>query len=117
MSEQSILNTLLASSENIYLFVIQQGSYQNNNHFGLKLLTLISALFTMIMFILYSTDITAKMTSGPPSVPIKSFEDVILHGYRVIVTSGYYKSMLAKARPGTAKHTLYKRYLENQDNR
>ena len=61
----------------------------------------------MIMFISYTTDITAEMTSGPPKVPIRNFDDVTLHGYKVIVWSGYYKSLLANAKPGTAKHNVY----------
>ena len=69
----------------------------------------------MLMFIYYTTDITAKMTSGPPGIPIRSFDDVIEHGYRVIVTSGYYKKLLANSQPGTSKQMVYKMHIEKAD--
>ena len=56
------------------------------------------------------------MTSGPPEVPIRSFQDVIEHGYKVVVRSNYYKSLMANAKSDTAKHSVFKKYLENQDN-
>ena len=116
MAEQSLVYTLLESTEKVYLYVLQLGSHQHFKNCGIKLLALTTTFFTLVMFIFYTTDITAKMTSGPSEVPIRSFKDVIEHGYKVVVRSNYYKSLLANAKSDTAKHSVFKKYLENQDN-
>ena len=114
MERQTLTSTILGATENLYLFVIQQGSYPIGQNLGTKLVALTATLFTMMMFICYTTDITAEMTSGPPKVPIRNFEDVLLQGYKIIITSGYYKNLLSHANPGTAKHIVYKKYIEKE---
>ena len=109
MGEQTLT---FEAAANVYLFVIQQGSYPKSNKLGIRFVALTASLFAMMMYICYTTDITAKMTSGPPVIPIRNFEDVILHDYRVIVWSGYYKSLLANGKPGTAKHIVYNNHFE-----
>ena len=114
MERQTLTSNILGATENVYLFVIQLGSHPIGHNLGNKIVALSATLFTMMMFICYTTDITAEMTSGPPKVPIRNFEDVLLHGYKILTTSGYYKNLLSNAEPGTAKHIVYKKYIEKQ---
>ena len=95
----------------VYLFTIQQGEHPDKKHFGTRIMTLTTAMFTLIVFIYYANDITAEMTAGPPQIPIKTFEDVINHDYRVIAWSSYLAMLLASAKPGTPKHEVYQRYF------
>ena len=55
------------------------------------------------------------MTAGKSGIPIKNFEDVIHHGYKVVTHGDFYKSLLANAGPGSAKHQVYKMHLENEE--
>ena len=55
------------------------------------------------------------MTAGKSGIPIKNFEDVIHHGYKVVTHGDFYKSLLANAGPGSAKHQVYKMHLENAE--
>ena len=55
------------------------------------------AVLTLMVYIYYTTDVTAEMTSGVPEVPVHTFEDVIEHGYKVIVSSGYNEYLLSQA--------------------
>ena len=59
--------------------------------------TLTMAVLTLMVYIYYTTDVTAEMTSGVPEVPVHTFEDVIEHGYKVIVSSGYNEYLLSQA--------------------
>ena len=115
--ERTHTSTAIDVSRNVYLFVIQQGHYDSwlkSNKLGTKVVSITASFLTMMMFMCYTTDITAKMTSGPPNVPIRNFDDVIFNGYRVIVTTGYYKRVVGNAESGTAKHEVYKKYIEKQ---
>ena len=112
-SEQSKLNITLKSIETAYLFMIQLGDHANSKS-GMRLLTLTIAMLTMVMFVHYTNDITAKMTSGPPKIPVRSFDDVIQHDYKVIIMSSYFKSILASAGKETAKYQVFKQYIENK---
>ena len=114
VSEQSMLSVTLKSMETAYLFMIQLGDHENGKNLGMRLLTLTMSMLTLLMFVHYANDITAKMTSGAPKIPVKTFDDVIHYGYKVIVKSSYYKGVLAEAKSGTAKHQVYKKYIENE---
>ena len=48
-----------------------------------RIVLLVSALELMMVFIYYECDITAKMTSKPANLPIKSFNEVEELGYKV----------------------------------
>ena len=52
------------------------------------------------------------MTSGPPNIPIRTFEDVIYHGYKVITNSPYYENILANSKLGSAKLEVYNNHFE-----
>ena len=64
----------------------------------------------MLVFIYYANDITAKMTSGPPPIPVRIFEDVLEHGYKVTVVSTFHLVLL-KSKNGTAKHVVFQQFL------
>ena len=112
-TEESQLNIALEAIATAYLFTIQLGDHVNTRFLGNRLLLLTTSMLTLLMFVYYTTDITAEMTSGATKIPIRTFEDVIHHDYKVIVPSAYYRSILASSEHGTAKHEVYKKYLEN----
>ena len=61
-----------------------------------KLIFFSASLGLYVIFVIYSADMTARMTSMPPTVPIKSFQDVIDRDYKVVT------------RPGTSNHEFLK---------
>ena len=63
------------------LFMVQMGEH-TANRLAPRILSMTLAMFTFLMFMYYNCDITAYMTSGPPGLPIKNFEDVLHHDYR-----------------------------------
>ena len=99
----------------VYFYVIQMGSHTSSRQLAARLLTLTASLLTLLIWIYYTNDITAKMTSGTPKIPIRTFDDVIYHDYKVISNSPYYASMLEAAGTGTAKNKVYNSYLEKID--
>ena len=101
----------LSATMTAFLFIIQLGE-NNVKNLGKRMLTFTTSLLTLLMFVYYTTDITAIMTSGPPGIPIRNFEDVIHHQYTVFAKSTYLSSILADAPPGSAKSRVHKLYFE-----
>ena len=94
------------------LYCIQQGSHPGNMDLVAKrLLALTTSAITLIVWIYYSNDITSKMTAGSPPIPVKTFDDVLDQGYKVIVIGGAYAD-LATSKKGTAKHSVFKLFFE-----
>ena len=58
------------------------------------------------------------MTSGPPSSPIRSFDDVLANrDLRVIVVSGSFQaSMLENSEAGSAKYRVYQTQIKDDMN-
>ena len=106
---------LYANFGQVYIYAIQMGNHPNSKHLTSRILTLTASILTFIMFAYYTNDITSKMTAGPPSIPVKTFEDVIHYGYKVIPYMLYYEKMLRDAKPGTAKNIVYNSYLRTID--
>ena len=71
---------------------------------------------TLLFFVNYTNDITADMTSGPPPIPIKTFEDVITFGYRIIVWTNEDEDFFSNASPGTARARIYETSFDNLHN-
>ena len=88
------------------------GSHTNSRKLATRLLTLTLSFLTLMMFAFYTTDITAKMTSGPPGIPIRTFEDVVYQNYKVVTFADYYKDLLKNSNPGSAKHEAYNHHLQ-----
>ena len=55
----------------VYMFTIQQGSHTERKNLSIRIISMTMALVTLLMFIYYANDITAKMTAGPPPHPVK----------------------------------------------
>ena len=63
---------------------------------------------TFLLFAMYTCDLTARMTTGPKELPIRSFEDILRSDYRVFtVEGGATVETLANSKPGTAMHKVY----------
>ena len=100
-----------------YLFIIQKGEHPESRHFGSRLLTVTVAFFTLLVFVYYINEIMAEMTAGPPEIPIKTFEDVIHHKYRVIAGNPYSVRHLARAESGSAKRKVHQINFVDQSGR
>ena len=55
------------------------------------------------------------MTAGSPPHPVRTFDDVLDQGYKVIMIGGYQLWLLRNAKNGTAKHKVYKMFFEKDD--
>ena len=98
------------------LFVIQQGNHPPNGQIAAKrILTLTTSMLTLLVFIYYSNDITSKLTAGSPPHPVRTFEDVLDHGYQVITVGAHHYTNLKDSKDGTAKHSVYKLYFEKYE--
>ena len=91
----------------VCLYVLQMGSHTNSTKLAPRLLTFTMSILTLLFFVFYTGDITAQMTSGPSSIPIKNFEDVVKHDYKVVTHTPFYERLLAGSKPGSAKHEIY----------
>ena len=100
------------------LFLIQKGDHLADSgtkkHLATRIVSLTMAMMTLVMFIYYTNDITAKMTAGSPSHAIRNFEDVVDGGYKVIALGWQSAAfnLLKQSKIGTAKNTVYKRFFE-----
>ena len=69
----------------VSMFSIQQGSHPDRGQIKAKrILALTTSMLTLLLFIYYANDITAKMTAGSPPISLNSFGDVLNGGYEVI---------------------------------
>ena len=106
VSKFNQLKTLASSFALVYLYAIQMGDHTSSRQTALRLLTITASMLTFLMFVYYTGDITSEMTSGPAEIPIRTFEDVIHHKYKVIAISDYDRRVLQAAKPGTAKNIV-----------
>ena len=113
--DQYELNTLSSYVALVYLYTIQMGSHTNADQAATRIITLTLSLLAFMMFVFYTTDITAEMTSGPPKIPVRTFDDIIHHDYKVVLSSSYLENILASEIPGSAKHMIYKTHVEPRD--
>ncbi len=73
-----------------------------------KTLFLSSCLMSYVVFTYYTCDLTSRMTSGARPVMVRSFQDAIDGGYRVIVAkSGSSHDLMKHARKGSPMHRVY----------
>ena len=100
----------------VSMFSIQQGTHPKKRQRVAKtMLAFTTSMLTMLVFVYYSNDITAKMTAGSPPIPVRSFTDVLDLDYMVIVVGTYHLRILEESQIGTAKHSVYKRSFEKYD--
>ena len=98
-----------------YLFVLQQGNHPETRLLAKRFISLTASMVTLLVFIYYSNDITAKMTAGYPPHPVRTFQDVLDHGYRVIVVGNLQLHLLRSAKKDSAKFKVYELSLEKED--
>ena len=67
------------------------------------------SVLTLLVFIYYTTDITAEMTSTGLDIPINTFDDVIYHDYKVVAVFDHTIELLGNSKPGSAKHLAHAR--------
>ena len=70
-----------------------------------KVLLLVSSMASYLIFVYYTSDLTATMVSEPVEPPIRSFRDVIERNFKVL------------ARLGTSSHEVLKTATEGSDMR
>ena len=92
------------------LYVIQQGEHPDKRYLAMRFLSITTSMLTLLMYVLYCNDITAKMTAGT-KISIRSFEDVLEQGYRVIAVGPYHPGLLKESKIGTAKRDVYDLYF------
>ena len=87
------------------------------NRTAAKVVLLVSAVALNLIFIYYSCDLTAKMTSAPQKIDISSFEDVKNLGYQVIFYGfGLRGDRYLKAAPeGSAMRWIYDNQIKDND--
>ena len=56
------------------------------------------------------------MTAGSPPHPVRTFQDVLDHGYNIIIVGNLELYLLGSAENGSAKHSVYKLFFEEEDN-
>ena len=96
----------------VCLYAIQMGDHTNFKRLSGRILTMTTSLLTCLVFVYYAGDITAKMTSGAPEIPVKNFEDVIQHDYKVIVRKNSFPAwFLRSAKAESAKEKVYAKYM------
>ena len=91
------LNSVISALSMVYLYTLQMGSHTNSKKISIRLMTITMSILTLLFFAFFTTDITAKMTSGPSDLPINTFEDVIEHNYKVVTTSPYFTAVSREA--------------------
>ena len=77
-----------------------------------RIISLTLSMVTLLVFVYYANDITAKMTAGSPPHPVRNFQDVLDRGYEVIVVGSLEISLLKNSKEGSAKHSVFKLYYE-----
>ena len=106
------LNSASSALAMAFLYAVQMGSHTNSKQLAPRLLTLTMSVLTMLLFAFFTTDITAEMTSGPPQIPMKNFEDVVHFNYKVVTASSHYEHLLSSSKPGSGKHKVYEDHFE-----
>ena len=108
------LNSISSSFALVSLYAIQMGSHTNSKSITKRLTTFTASLFTLLMFVYYTMDITAEMTAGPPKIEIRNFRDVIDNGYGLVSDSPYFRDLLESGPPDMKE--VYNFHLEKTEN-
>lgn len=102
----------IESFANTSLFILQQGNHPRGRLKAQAIVSLTTSMLTLLFFIYYSNDITAKMTAGSPPHPVRTFQDVLHFGYKIILVGSIDLVLLRDAKNGSAKRTVYDAYFE-----
>jgi hypothetical protein len=100
----------------VMLMIMQIGYKVSIENFSAKSLLLTTCATTWIIFTYYTSDLTARMTSGPADIPIKSFHDVKEQDFKVITMSDTSGHMFLKlSQPGSAMNSFYYNNMHEND--
>ena len=93
-SEEFAISNSLALS----LGMLIQNPYSvKTSRMSSRILHFAMSASTLVLFAYYTCDMTSRLTGPPPDNPIKSFYDVIQHGYKVILyPEGFHSSTTLK---------------------
>ena len=87
----------------------------NINSKSTRILFVLSAATTYLLYVHYITYLTAESTLGKKN-KINSFTDVLSSGYQVSVfENSAYHDLLKYSKPGTAMHEVYHKTMKNRD--
>ena len=114
-SKDTIDNGAIVGLPTIYQYTIQGGSHPVSKQLAPRMISFTTGVVTLLMFIYYGNEITSKMTAGSPRHPVRTFDDVLAHGYRVIIAGGFNLKLLKNSPIASSKHMVYKLYFENDD--
>ena len=107
------LDSVVSGFVMVGLYTMQMGDAPDAKSYAARPWMISVSLLSLLMFIYYTGDITAKMTSGPViPIPIRTFEDVIFLDYRVVTYSAGAAYFLRTAKPGSGMNTVSNKYLE-----
>ena len=89
---------------------LQLGYEMPARRFASKVLLIVAALSLMVVYLYYTADLTARMTSEPQKHNIKSLEDAESQGYKVITPPLGYRAfnIFANAPKGSIFNRIYK---------
>jgi hypothetical protein len=91
----------------VMLIIMQIGYTVLIENFSAKILLLATCATTWIIFTYYTSDLTARMTSGPADIQIKSFPDVKEQDLKVVLMSDTSGHMFLKlSQPGSAMNSF-----------
>ena len=61
-SDQAFLNNIALGVETVFMYTLQLGSYPRTDRLSKRLLFMTTSLLTFLIFVYYTTDVTAQMT-------------------------------------------------------
>ena len=117
-TEKGLVERVASGMSMVMLYTIQMGDQPEGGSAARRILQLTMAILAFMIFVFYTSDITAQMTSTANLAnPIASFEDVLQNtDIQVIVVEGSsWAALMKNAKPGTAKLKVYKTTIENND--
>jgi hypothetical protein len=107
----TILNSLSLTA----LLLVQLGYNVITANMSSRILFFITGISTYVIYNFYTSDLTARMTSGPPDIAINSFQDVIDQSYTVLVLeASSNQEYLRTAKSNTPMHQYYHSSMEGK---
>ena len=88
-NQANIIHNILSSLATSAMHLIQKpGDLSSVTNISSRVILIIFALHSYVLFTYYSCNLTAAMTSTAPNAGVSSFEDAKRHGYQVLVIDG-----------------------------
>ena len=73
-----------------------------------KFLLQFTCLFGIVIFASYEADLTTRMTVKEKPIQLKSFEDIYMHGNKILVRPGNVQyDFLQRAKPGSSLNKIF----------